>query len=88
MKEFQLLVCAKRSTRDGNGRLSLFEGRANVKQGDGYEGYSLTVLALHLATSAQAAEKPSQSFLKKAIQGNYAEVRIGGWRNRTVRATI
>jgi hypothetical protein len=55
---------------------------------DVYEGYSLTVLALHLATSAQAAEKPSQSFLKKAIQGNYAEVQIGGWRNRTVRATI
>jgi hypothetical protein len=33
MKEFQLLVCAKRSTRDGIGRLSLFEGRADVKQG-------------------------------------------------------
>ena len=43
MKEFQLLVCAKRSTRDGIGRLSLFEGHADVKQGDAYEGYSLTV---------------------------------------------
>jgi putative membrane protein len=49
---------------------------------------ALTVLVLHLATSAQAAEKPSQSFLKKAIQGNYAEVQMGGWRNRTVRATM
>jgi putative membrane protein len=38
---------------------------------------ALTVLALLLATSAQAAEKPSQSFLKKAIQGNYAEVEMG-----------
>jgi hypothetical protein len=35
---------------------------------------ALTVLALHLATSAQAAEKPRQSFLKKAIQGNDTEV--------------
>ena len=38
---------------------------------------ALTVLALLLATSAQAAEKPSQSFLKKAIQGNYAELEMG-----------
>ena len=38
---------------------------------------ALTVLALLLATSAQAAEKPSQSFLKKAIEGNYAEVEMG-----------
>jgi hypothetical protein len=88
MKEFQLLLCAKRSTRDGNGRSSLFEGHADVKQGEAYEGYSLTVLALHLVTSAQAAEKPSQSFLKKAIQGNCAEVPMGSWRNRTVRATM
>jgi putative membrane protein len=36
-----------------------------------------TVLALLLASSAYAAEKPSQSFLKKAIQGNYAEVEMG-----------
>ena len=38
---------------------------------------ALTVLALLLATSAHAAEKPSQAFLKKAIQGNYAEVEMG-----------
>jgi putative membrane protein len=38
---------------------------------------ALTVLALLLATSAHAAEKPSQTFLKKAIQGNYAEVEMG-----------
>jgi putative membrane protein len=38
---------------------------------------ALTVLTLLLATSAHAAEKPSQSFLKKAIQGNYAEVEMG-----------
>ncbi|KRR14864.1 hypothetical protein CQ12_28800 [Bradyrhizobium jicamae] len=38
---------------------------------------TLTVLALLLATSGYAAEKPSQSFLKKAIEGNYAEVEMG-----------
>ena len=63
--------------RWNDARTSLFEGHADAKQGDAYEGYSLTVLALHLATSAQAAEMPSQSFLKKAIQGNYAEVEMG-----------
>jgi hypothetical protein len=41
-----------------------------------------------ILTSAQAAENPSQFFLKKAIQGNYAEVQMGSWRNRTVRATM
>ncbi|WOH53600.1 DUF4142 domain-containing protein [Bradyrhizobium sp. sBnM-33] len=38
---------------------------------------ALPLLALFLATSAYAAEKPSQSFLKKAIQGNYAEIEMG-----------
>ena len=38
---------------------------------------ALTFLALFLASSAHAAEKPSQSFLKKAIQGNYAEIEMG-----------
>ncbi|WFU19949.1 DUF4142 domain-containing protein [Bradyrhizobium sp. CB3481] len=41
------------------------------------KGTALTFLTLLLATSASAAEKPSQSFLKKAIQGNYAEVEMG-----------
>jgi putative membrane protein len=48
---------------------------------------ALTVLALLLATSAHAAEKPSQSFLKKAIQGNYSEVEMGKLAQRTARAT-
>ena len=38
---------------------------------------ALTFLTLLVATSAYAAEKPSHSFLKKAIQGNYAEVEMG-----------
>ena len=38
---------------------------------------ALTFLALFLASSVHAAEKPSQSFLKKAIQGNYAEIEMG-----------
>jgi putative membrane protein len=38
---------------------------------------ALTFLALFLASSTYAAEKPSQSFLKKAIQGNYAEIEMG-----------
>src|SRR4051812_1127285 len=37
----------------------------------------LTVTALFLASAALAAEKPSQTFLKKAIEGNYAEVQMG-----------
>ena len=37
----------------------------------------LTVTALFLATAALAAEKSSQTFLKKAIEGNYAEVQMG-----------
>lgn len=37
----------------------------------------LSLLALLLATSAYAAEQPGASFLKKAIQGNYAEVEMG-----------
>jgi putative membrane protein len=38
---------------------------------------SLAVLALFAAASANAAEKPSQAFLKKAIQGNFAEIQMG-----------
>lgn len=38
---------------------------------------ALPALALILATSANAAEKPNDAFLKKAIQGNYAEVEMG-----------
>lgn len=38
---------------------------------------SFAVLVLLAASSAHAAEKPSQAFLKKAIQGNFAEVKMG-----------
>jgi putative membrane protein len=38
---------------------------------------SFAVLALFLASTAYAAESPSQAFLKKAIEGNYAEVQMG-----------
>jgi putative membrane protein len=38
---------------------------------------SLVVAALFLSSTAMAAEKPSQAFLKKAIEGNYAEVQMG-----------
>jgi putative membrane protein len=38
---------------------------------------SLAIFALFLASTAYAAEKPSQAFLKKAIEGNYAEVQMG-----------
>jgi hypothetical protein len=48
----------------------------------------LAVLTLLLETSISAAEKPSQSFLKKAIQGNYAEVEMGKLAQRTARATM
>jgi putative membrane protein len=38
---------------------------------------SLVLAALFLSSTAMAAEKPSQAFLKKAIEGNYAEVQMG-----------
>lgn len=38
---------------------------------------SLTIVAILLASSAYAAEKPSSAFLKKAIKGNFAEVEMG-----------
>lgn len=38
---------------------------------------SLTVLALLIAAPAFAADNQSQAFLKKAIEGNYAEVQMG-----------
>ena len=38
---------------------------------------SLVVLAAFLASAAYAAEKPSEAFLKKAIEGNFAEVEMG-----------
>jgi putative membrane protein len=37
----------------------------------------LAVIALTVGSAAFAAEKPSQAFLKKAIEGNYAEVQMG-----------
>jgi putative membrane protein len=37
----------------------------------------LAILVLSLFSTAYAAEKPSQTFLKKAIEGNYAEVQMG-----------
>jgi putative membrane protein len=38
---------------------------------------SLAVIAIFAASPAFAAGKPSQTFLKKAIEGNYAEVEMG-----------
>jgi putative membrane protein len=38
---------------------------------------SFAILTISLASAASAAEKPSQAFLKKAIEGNFAEVQIG-----------
>lgn len=38
---------------------------------------TLTLLAVFLTASVHAAEKPSQGFLKKAIEGNYAEIEMG-----------
>jgi predicted outer membrane protein len=38
---------------------------------------SLAIIAMLAATPALAAGKPSQAFLKKAIEGNYAEVQMG-----------
>src|SRR3954462_15447033 len=38
---------------------------------------SLALVATFLASTAYAAEKPSQAFLKKAIEGNFAEVEMG-----------
>ena len=38
---------------------------------------SLALLVAMLASSAYAGEKPSQAFLKKAIEGNFAEIEMG-----------
>ena len=38
---------------------------------------SFAVLALFLTSAAYAAENPNQTFLKKAIEGNCAEVQTG-----------
>lgn len=38
---------------------------------------SLTILALLLTSSAYAADSQSSTFLKKAIQGNFAETEMG-----------
>src|SRR5436190_3138361 len=38
---------------------------------------SLALLAALLASTAYAADSPSQAFLKKAIEGNFAEVEMG-----------
>ena len=37
----------------------------------------LVLLSAFVASTAYAAEKPSEAFLKKAIEGNYAEVEMG-----------
>jgi putative membrane protein len=38
---------------------------------------SVSIVALMISTAAVAAEKQSQTFLKKAIEGNFAEVEMG-----------
>jgi putative membrane protein len=35
------------------------------------------VIALMISTAAYAAEKPTQAFIKKAVQGNLAEIQMG-----------
>src|SRR4051794_15418606 len=37
----------------------------------------LALIATFLVSAAYAAETPSQAFLKKAIEGNFAEVEMG-----------
>lgn len=41
------------------------------------KSFPLALFAAFLASSSCAAEKPSQAFLKKAIEGNFAEVEMG-----------
>jgi putative membrane protein len=38
---------------------------------------SVTILSILLGCSAHAAEKPNAVFLKKAIEGNFAEIEMG-----------
>src|SRR3954466_8950369 len=38
---------------------------------------SLSIVALMVSSAVLAADKPSQAFLKKAIEGNFAEVEMG-----------
>jgi putative membrane protein len=38
---------------------------------------ALSILAVLVASSAYAGDKPSQEFLKKAIEGNFAEIEMG-----------
>jgi putative membrane protein len=38
---------------------------------------TLVLLGAFVASTAHAAEKPSQAFIKKAIEGNHAEVQMG-----------
>jgi putative membrane protein len=38
---------------------------------------SIAVLAVFLTSAAHGAEKPSQAFLKKPIEGSFAEIRMG-----------
>lgn len=38
---------------------------------------SIAIIALFATSPAYAASKPSETFLKKAIEGNYAEVQMG-----------
>ena len=38
---------------------------------------AVTILLTAAMASAQAKDKPSQAFLKKAIEGNFAEVSMG-----------
>jgi putative membrane protein len=42
-----------------------------------FKSSQIALFAAFLASSAYAAEKPSQIFLKKAITGNFAEVEMG-----------
>src|SRR5947209_5087708 len=58
-------------------QLSLF-GSTPCRQTEGsMKSTSLVTVALLLPTITFAAENPSDVFLKKAIEGNYAEIQMG-----------
>jgi putative membrane protein len=66
--------CPSRNRRHG-GRLRRWCDPANRELP--MKVTSFAAISLLMVSAAFAAEKPSQAFLKKAIQGNYAEVQMG-----------
>jgi putative membrane protein len=48
-----------------------------MHKGTVMKSFSFVLLTILLASGAHAAEKPSQTFLKTAVEGNLAEVEMG-----------